>query len=206
LHKVRLLEDCITELSRLPGIGRKTAARLAMHLLKMKKEDVRRLAERVTLFRENILICTNCGGLSEESLCPICKDPGRDRRTLLVVEEAKDLFAIEQTGYYSGLYHVLGGKISPLDGVGPDNLRIKELLEKVKSGEISEVILATNPDVDGETTAVYLSRLLKAYPAEVTKLASGLAMGTHIEYADELKLFRDIEVSRGILIIRKVFN
>jgi recombination protein RecR len=198
LRKVKLLEDCIAELSRLPGVGRKTAARLSMHLLKMKKEDVRRLAERLTLFRDNILICANCGGLSEEELCPICKDPKRDRKTLLVVEEAKDLFTIEQTGYYDGLYHVLGGKISPLDGVGPDNLRIKELLEKVKSGEISEVILATNPDVDGETTAVYLSKLLKNYPTKVTKLASGLALGTHIEYADELTVLRAIEARRGV--------
>jgi recombination protein RecR len=198
LHKVKLLEDCVTELSRLPGIGRKTAVRLSMHLLKMKKEDVRRLSERLTLFRENILICSLCGGLSEEEICPICRDPKRDKKTLLVVEEAKDLFTIEQTGYYRGLYHVLGGKISPLDGIGPDNLRIKELIDKVKDGEVSEVILATNPDVDGETTAVYLSKLLKGCPAAVTKLASGLALGTHIEYADELTVLRAIEGRREI--------
>jgi recombination protein RecR len=169
-----------------------------MHLLKMKKEDVRRLANRLTLFRENILICKECGGLSEEEVCPICKDPKRDRHTILVVEETKDLFAIEQTGYYNGLYHVLGGKISPLDGVGPDNLHIKDLIEKVKSGEISEVILATNPDVDGETTAVYLAKLLKGSSVAVTKLASGLALGTHIEYADELTMLRAIEGRRGL--------
>ncbi|MDR2401625.1 MAG: recombination mediator RecR [Deferribacteraceae bacterium] len=198
MHKIKLLEDCITDLSRLPGIGRKTAARLSMHLLKMKKEDVRRLANRLTLFRENILICKECGGLSEEEVCPICKDPKRDRHTILVVEETKDLFAIEQTGYYNGLYHVLGGKISPLDGVGPDNLHIKDLIEKVKSGEISEVILATNPDVDGETTAVYLAKLLKGSSVAVTKLASGLALGTHIEYADELTMLRAIEGRRGL--------
>jgi recombination protein RecR len=198
LHKVKLLEDCVAELARLPGIGRKTAVRLSMYLLKMKKEDVRRLSEKLILFRENILICSLCGGLSEEEICPICRDPKRDKRTLLVVEEAKDLFTIEQTGYYRGLYHVLGGKISPLDGIGPDNLRIKELIDKVKDGDISEVILATNPDVDGETTAVYLSKLLKGYPAAVTKLASGLALGTHIEYADELTVLRAIEGRREI--------
>ncbi|MDR2104898.1 MAG: recombination mediator RecR [Deferribacteraceae bacterium] len=196
MHKIRLLEECITEFSRLPGIGRKSAARLSMHLLKIKKEDVLRLADKITLFRENIIICSECGGLSEDEICPICSDPKRDRRTLLVVEEAKDLFAIEQTGCYNGVYHVLGGKISPLEGIGPDKLRIRELTEKVKAGGVSEVIIATNPDLDGETTAVYLFKLLKDYSAAVTKLASGLALGTHIEYADELTVLRAIEGRR----------
>lgn len=167
-----------------------------MHLLKIKKEDVLRLADKITLFRENIIICSECGGLSEDEICPICSDPKRDRRTLLVVEEAKDLFAIEQTGCYNGVYHVLGGKISPLEGIGPDKLRIRELTEKVKAGGVSEVIIATNPDLDGETTAVYLFKLLKDYSAAVTKLASGLALGTHIEYADELTVLRAIEGRR----------
>jgi recombination protein RecR len=198
LHKVKLLENCIAELSRLPGIGRKTAARLSMHLLRMKKEDVRRLSERIVLFRENILTCSICGGLSEETVCPICGDSRRNKNTILVVEEAKDLFVVEQTGYYDGLYHVLGGKISPLDGIGPDNLRVKELIERVKNGDVTEVILATNPDVDGETTAIYLAKLLKGTAASVTKLASGLALGTHIEYADELTMLRAIEGRRTL--------
>ena len=199
MHKIQALDDCIHELSRLPGIGRKTASRLVMHILKMKPEDVRRLSERLVTFKENVITCTVCGGLSENDLCPICSDNYRDIKILCVVEEAKDLFIIEQTGYFKGRYHVLGGKISPLDGIGPDNLRIAQLIDRIEPENIKEVILATNPDVDGETTAVYISRILKKYPGLIiTKLASGIPLGTHIEYADEMTVLRAIEGRRAI--------
>ena len=199
MHKIKLLNDCIFELSRLPGVGRKTAARLAMHILKMKSEDVHKLAERIVAFKDNTTFCSICGGLSENDICPICKDGYREQHTLCVVEEAKDLFVIEQTGYYKGRYHVLGGKISPLDGIGPDNLRIAELIKRVEAEQIKEVILATNPDVDGETTAIYITRRLKDQPeVKVTKLASGIPLGTHIEYADEMTVLRALEGRREI--------
>jgi recombination protein RecR len=199
MGKIRALDECVFELSRLPGIGRKTAARLAMHILKMKEEDVRRLSEKILAFKENTVFCAKCGGLSELETCPICNDANRAKGTLCVIEDAKDLFVIEQTGYYKGRYHVLGGKISPLDGIGPDNLRIKQLFDRIVSEDINEVILATNPDVDGETTATYITRLLKKFDhLKVTKLASGLPLGTHIEYADEMTVLRAIEGRREI--------
>jgi recombination protein RecR len=193
LYKVRLLEELVTELAKLPGIGRKTASRLSIHMLKMKEADVERLANRISTFRKDIKICKNCGGMSETELCPICSDPKRDKSFICVVEDAKDLFVIEQVGYFKGVYHVLGGKISPLDGIGPDDLRIKELVDKVSNRDVREVILATNSDIDGETTAVYVANLLRQYGVSVTKLASGIPLGTHIEYADELTVLRAIE-------------
>lgn len=194
--KIKTLDDCVYELSRLPGVGRKTAARLSMHILKMKVEDVRRLTDRITAFRENTVFCRICGGLSEAEECGICSDKFRDRSTICVVEEPKDLFVIEQTGYYKGVYHVLGGKISPLDGIGPDNLRISQLLKRLEEGGVGELILATNPDVDGETTAIYIARMVKDFSVRVTKLASGLALGTHLEYADEMTVLRALEGRR----------
>jgi recombination protein RecR len=191
--KNKLLDDCIGEFSRLPGIGRKTASRLAMHILKMKTEDVSRFAEKIKDFREKTVFCSVCGGLSENEICAICADKGRDKGSICVIEEPKDLFVIEQTGYYRGLYHVLGGKISPLDGVGPSSLRIKELIARVEAGDVDEVILATNPDVDGETTAIYLARMLKDHGVKITKLASGIPLGSHIEYADEMTVLRALE-------------
>lgn len=197
MQKIKLLEDCIHELSRLPGIGKKTAARLSMHILKMKKEDVQKLTDRISAFKEHIVFCSRCGGLSEAELCPICTDSYREKHILCVVEEAKDLFVIEQTGYFKGVYHVLGGKISPLDGIGPDSLRIDELIQRVRQEEVKEVILATNPDVDGETTALYITRTLRIFPdVKITKLASGLPLGTHIEYADEMTVLRALEGRR----------
>jgi recombination protein RecR len=172
-----------------------------MHILKMKPEDVHRLADRLTAFKDNTVFCSVCGGLSEGETCPICMDTYREPHVLCVVEEAKDIFIIEQTSYYKGRYHVLGGKISPLDGIGPDNLRIAELLDRVQAEGVTEVILATNPDVDGETTAIYLTRRLKSIAdsaVKVTKLASGIPLGTHIEYADEMTVLRALESRREI--------
>jgi len=199
MYKIKALDDCLYELSRLPGIGKKTASRLAMHLIKMKTEDVRSLSESLTAFKEKTTVCNICGGLSENDICPICLDNYRDRELICVVEDAKDLFVIEQTGYFKGRYHVLGGKISPLDGIGPDNLRIAQLINRIESEKIREIILATNPDVDGETTAVYLTRLMKKFSwLKITKLASGLPLGTHIEYADEMTVLRALEGRREI--------
>ncbi|MDR0454774.1 MAG: recombination mediator RecR [Deferribacteraceae bacterium] len=199
MHKIQAFDDCVSELSRLPGIGPKTASRLAMHLLKMKPEDVRRLSEHLIAFKEKTVSCNICGGISENDVCPICRDSYRNTGILCVVEEAKDLFVIEQTGYFKGRYHVLGGKISPLDGVGPDNLRIANLADRIVQENIGEVIIATNPDVDGETTAAYLIRIMKKYPKlKITKLASGIAIGTHIEYADEITVVRALEGRREI--------
>ena len=197
--KIQALEDCIYELSRLPGIGRKTASRLAMHIIKMKADDVRRLSERLVAFKENVITCAVCGGLSEGNICSVCGDIKRETKILCVVEEAKDLLVIEQTGYFKGRYHVLGGKISPLDGVGPNDLRIAQLINRIQSESIKEVIIATNPDVDGETTAIYIARILRKQEGlTVTKLASGLPLGSHIEYVDEMTVLRALEGRREI--------
>ncbi|WP_022851300.1 recombination mediator RecR [Limisalsivibrio acetivorans] len=190
----RIFENCLHELSRLPGIGKKTAGRLALHILKMKDEDVKRLAESITTLKEKTVFCKLCGGISEGELCSICSDPYRDKSKICVVEEPRDIFILEATGSFTGLYHVLGGKISPLDGIGPDELNIADLLKKGASGEIEEVIIALNPDVEGETTAVYISRQLQNYPdISVTKIASGVPIGSHLEYTDEITLLKALE-------------
>lgn len=199
MFKIKSLDDCIFELSKLPGIGRKTASRLAMHIMKMNISDVRKLSDRIVDFRENIVFCSTCWGISESDICPICADKTRDDSVICVVEEPKDIFVIEQTGYYRGRYHVLGGKISPLDGVGPDSLKINELCIRIENSAVREVIFATNPDVDGETTALYIMRILKKFPnLKVTKLASGIPLGTHLEYADEMTVLRAIEGRREL--------
>ncbi|GAB7140951.1 recombination mediator RecR [Deferribacterales bacterium RsTz2092] len=199
MSKIKLLEDCVYELARLPSIGRKTATRLAMHIIRMNADDVHKLASRITAFKDNAVFCSVCGGLSESDVCPICTDEYRDKTSICVVEEVKDLFVVEQTGYFKGVYHVLGGKISPLEGIGPDNLRIDELIGRIAADRVKEVILATNPDVDGETTATYLARKLKHFTElKITKLASGIPLGTHIEYADEMTMLRAIEGRRQV--------
>ena len=180
--KNRVFENCLNELSRLPGIGRKTAGRLALHVLKMKQEDVKRLAESIVYLKEKTVFCS------------VCEDRYRVRSQICVVEEPKDIFIIENTGSFRGLYHVLGGKISPLDGIGPDELRIASLLERLESGEVTEVIMAMNPDVEGETTAIYIARLLKRFPEiSVTKIASGVPIGSNLEHTDEVTLLKALE-------------
>jgi len=192
------LERLIETLARMPGLGRKSASRLAYYLLKADASFVRGLARDLVDLKEKVRSCPVCGNWTEEVPCRICTDPQRDRSTLCVVEEAKDLLSIERTRQYQGLYHVLMGVISPIDGVGPENLRIEALLARVREQGIREVIVATNPTVEGDTTAVYVAGQLKALPVTVTRLALGLPVGGDLEYADRLTLARALEGRRKL--------
>jgi len=191
------LERVIHELSKLPTIGRKTAQRLAFHLLKTASEDAVSLAEAIVELREKVRPCRDCFNLADQELCPICGDSGRRHDQLCVVEEPTNLLALERTGSFKGLYHVLGGALSPLKDVGPEDLRIGELMRRVQEGEFQEVILATNSDVEGEATALYLARLLQPTGLSVTRLAQGLPAGGDLEYTDELTLRRALEGRRS---------
>lgn len=178
------IEGLITEFGRLPGVGRKTAQRLSYHLLKTSDEEARRLAEAILRVVEEVEACSRCGNLSDADPCEFCRDDRRDRSTVCVVEEASDITAIEKSGHFDGLYHVLGGRLSPLDGVGPEDLRVQELMARLR-GDVDEVIIATNPSVEGEATATYLHRLLAEMDGvRVTRLARGLPVGGDLEYAD----------------------
>ena len=185
-----VLADLIEELGRLPGIGPKSAQRIAFHLLQTPEQDVRQLAETLLILKQRVRFCVICGHVTDEDECRICRDPRRDPAVLCVVEEPKDVIAIERTGEYRGRYHVLGGAISPIDGVGPDDLRIRELLPRLADGSVLEVILATDPNLEGEATATYLARTLSPMGLNVTRLASGLPVGGDLEYADEVTLGR----------------
>ncbi len=188
------VEVLIDELGRLPGIGPKSAQRIAFHILKADAVDARRLAEAVMSMKENVSFCERCFNVAEGPECTICTDPDRNRHLLCVVEEPKDISAIEKTGAYAGLYHVLLGSINPLEGVGPDQLKIKELAHRVASEDITEVILCTNPNLEGETTASFIaSKVLSPFGITVSRLASGLPVGGDLEYADELTLGRALE-------------
>jgi recombination protein RecR len=191
-----VVQDLIDELGRLPGVGPKSAQRIAFHLLQSDPEDVRRLVAALTEVSEKVRFCVTCGNVSADEQCRICRDPRRDLAILCVVEEPKDVVAIEKTREFRGRYHVLGGAISPIEGVGPDDLRVKELVQRLASGEIMEIILATDPNLEGEATATYLARLLKPMGLRVTRLASGLPVGGDLEYADELTLGRAFEGRR----------
>ncbi|MEY3733499.1 MAG: hypothetical protein RL347_858 [Actinomycetota bacterium] len=185
-----VVADLIDELGRLPGIGPKSAQRLAFHILQAEPSDVRRLAEVLVAVKERARFCATCGHVTEDEECRICRDPRRDPHSLCVVEESRDVIAIERTAEYRGRYHVLGGAISPIDGVGPDDLRIRELMQRLADGQITEVIIATDPNLEGEATATYLARMLAPLGLEVTRLASGLPVGGDLEYADEVTLGR----------------
>lgn len=187
-----LLENAVTELSRLPGVGRKTALRLALHLLRQPAETTQGLAGALERMREGIRYCSVCHNISETEVCPICSAPGRDGSTVCVVESVKDVMSIERTGQFNGLYHVLGGVISPMDGVGPDQLEIDSLVERVKSGTVREVILALSATMEGETTDYYIYRKLGTLPVEITQLARGVSVGNEIEYTDEITLGRSL--------------
>jgi recombination protein RecR len=191
-----VVQDLIDELGRLPGVGPKSAQRIAFHLLQSDPEDIRRLVAALTEVSEKVRFCVTCGNVSADEQCRICRDPRRDLAVLCVVEEPKDVVAIEKTREFRGRYHVLGGAISPIEGVGPDDLRVKELVQRLASGEIMEIILATDPNLEGEATATYLARLLKPMGLRVTRLASGLPVGGDLEYADELTLGRAFEGRR----------
>jgi recombination protein RecR len=191
-----VVQDLIDELGRLPGVGPKSAQRIAFHLLQSDPVDIRRLVTALTEVTEKVRFCTICGNVSADEQCRICRDPRRDLSILCVVEEPKDVVAIEKTREFRGRYHVLGGAISPIEGVGPDNLRVKELVTRLADGAIVEVIIATDPNLEGEATATYLARLLKPMGLRVTRLASGLPVGGDLEYADELTLGRAFEGRR----------
>jgi recombination protein RecR len=185
-----IVQDLIDELGRLPGVGPKSAQRIAFHLLQAESVDVRRLADVLIEVKAKVRFCTICFNVSEAEQCRICSDLRRDPAVLCVVEEYKDVVAIERTREFRGRYHVLGGAISPLDGIGPDQLRIKELLQRLADDTVTEVILATDPNLEGEATATYLTRMLKDFGLRVTRLASGLPVGGDLEYADEVTLGR----------------
>lgn len=188
----RLLE----ELERLPGIGPKSAQRIAYWLLTAETADAERLAESIVEVKRTIHFCPQCFNFAEGDLCDVCADPQRDRSVLCVVEEPRDLVAIDRTGEFHGLYHVLQGAISPIDGIGPERLRVRELIDRLASGEVTEVVIATNPNVEGETTALYLARLIKPLGVTVTRIASGLPVGGDLEFADEVTLGRAMECRR----------
>ncbi|MFT4123284.1 MAG: recombination mediator RecR [Microbacteriaceae bacterium] len=193
-----IVQDLIDEFGRLPGIGPKSAQRIAFHILQTESLDVRHLGELLLEVREKVRYCEVCGNVSEQARCSICRDPRRSPALVCVVEEAKDVAAIERTREFRGLYHVLGGVISPMDGVGPEKLRIRQLLERLADGTVTEVIIATNPNLEGEATATYLRRLLVQPNLRVTRLASGLPVGGDLEYADEVTLGRAFEGRRVI--------
>jgi recombination protein RecR len=190
------LARLIQEVKRLPGIGQKSAQRIAFHVLRAQREDVERLAAALVDVKEKLGLCAVCNNISDAELCLYCRDPHRDRHKICVVEEPLNLVPIETTRTFQGLYHVLHGSISPLRGIGPEQLRIKELLARLESGEVEEVILATNPTVEGEATAVYLARLLKPLGVRVTRIAMGIPVGSDLEYADEVTMSKSLENRR----------
>ena len=194
----RSLQILLDELGRLPGIGPKSAQRIAYNLLEADAEEARRLADAILMVKNEVHFCSRCFNYATGDECAICEDMSRDRNRICVVGEPRDVTAIERTGSYHGLYHVLGGVISPMDKIGPEQLHVRELLQRLADGEVKEVILATNPDVEGETTATYLSRVIRPLGVRVTRLASGLPVGGDLEYADEVTLGRAIEARREV--------
>jgi recombination protein RecR len=192
------VQDLIDELGRLPGVGPKSAQRIAFHLLKLPTEDALRIATAIAVVKERVSFCTICFNISEGDACGICSDTRREASVVCVVEEPRDIVAVEKTGEYRGRYHVLQGAISPIEGIGPDQLRVKELLTRIEPEGIEEVILCTNPNIEGEATAMYLGRLLKPLGIRVTRIASGLPVGGDLEYADELTLGRALEGRRDV--------
>jgi recombination protein RecR len=188
-----ILDELIQELSKLPGIGRKSAQRIAFYLLKISKEEVIRLASTIESAKSKLRFCSTCFNLTEIDPCAVCADSERDRTTVCVVEEPSDVLALDRIKEYKGLYHVLQGAISPLDGIGPEKLKVRELVDRLKPGDIKEVILATNPDAEGEATAIYLAKLLSPLGVKVTRIARGLPVGSDLDYADEVTLSRALE-------------
>jgi recombination protein RecR len=191
-----VVQDLIDELGRLPGVGPKSAQRIAFHLLAAEPADVRRLVLALTEVKDKVRFCTICGNVSQDEQCRICRDTRRDLAVLCVVEEPKDIVAIEKTREFRGRYHVLGGAISPIDGIGPDDLRTRELMTRLADGTVTEVIIATDPNLEGEATAAYLARLMRPMGLRITRLASGLPVGGDLEYADEITLGRAFEGRR----------
>ena len=193
-----VVQELIDELSRLPGVGPKSAQRIAFYLLQSEDDQAKKLAEVLLEVKERVRFCEICGNVSEEDRCNICRDARRNQTMICVVEESKDVQAIERTREFRGLYHVLGGAISPIEGIGPDNLRIKELMSRLSNPEIQEVIIATDPNLEGEATATYLTRMLSPLGIRISRLASGLPVGGDLEYADEVTLGRAFEGRRTV--------
>ena len=193
-----VIQDLIDALGRLPGIGPKSAQRIAFHILQAEPDIAAALVDSIRTVKERVKFCTICGNVSEEDECRICRDPRRENSSICVVEESKDVIAIERTREFRGKYHVLGGAISPIDGIGPDQLRIRELMARLSDPDIVEVILATDPNLEGEATATYLARLIKPLEIKVSRLASGLPVGGDLEYADEVTLGRAFEGRRNV--------
>lgn len=198
MYSSKYLELLVEELVKLPSIGQKSAMRLALHLLRVPKEDALRLAEAIRAVRERVGFCGTCGNFCEDEPCALCRDPQRDGAVVCVVEQPGDVLALERTASFRGRYHVLGGALSPLEGTSPDQLRIRELLERLRSGEVREIILATNPNVNGEATALYLSRLIAPLGVKVTRIARGVPMGSDLEYSDLVTLARALEGRREV--------
>lgn len=199
MYSSESLELLIEELQKLPGIGPKSASRIAFHILKVPKEEAISLANAIIRMRERVRNCSICCNFTEEDPCHICRDSTRDRSTICVVEQPYDIIPFERTGEYKGLYHVLHGAISPLDGIGPDDIRIKELKDRVRGGDVKEVIIATDPNVEGEATAIYLAeKVLKPLGIKVTRLAYGMPVGGDLEYADEVTLVRALQGRREV--------
>lgn len=194
----QVLEKLIDEFGKMPGVGPKTAERLALYVLKISKAEAASLAQIILKLKESIQYCQVCNNLSQETVCHICKDEGRDKSIICVVEEPKDIIAIEKSGQYHGIYHVLLGSLSPLDGIGPDDIKIKELLARLKPDLVKEVIIATSSDTEGEATALYLSKILKPLGLRVTRIAYGIPVGSQLEYADPTTLSRAMEHRREI--------
>jgi recombination protein RecR len=192
------IQDLIDELGRLPGIGPKSAQRIAFHIIQSERVDVSRLVDVLRTVKERVKFCTECGNITEEETCRICRDPRRDGTLICVVEESKDVMAIEKTREFRGKYHVLGGAISPIDGVGPEQLRIRELMVRLANPDIAEIIIATDPNLEGEATASYLIRQIRPMGIKVSRLASGLPVGGDLEYADEVTLGRAFEGRRTV--------
>jgi recombination protein RecR len=194
------VQELIDELGRLPGVGPKSAQRLAFHILEADPEDMKRLVTAITTVKERVKFCSVCFNVTEQETCNICRDPRRDPSVICVVEESKDVLAVERTRSFRGRYHVLGGAINPIAGIGPEQLRIRELLTRLNDGAIQEIIIATDPNLEGEATATYLARMLKSIGVAVTRLASGLPVGGDLEYADEVTLGRAFEGRRNALL------
>lgn len=192
------IQDLIDALGRLPGIGPKSAQRITFHILQAEPEIAAALVDSIRTVKERVKFCTTCGNVSEEDECRICRDPRRENSSICVVEESKDVIAIERTREFRGKYHVLGGAISPIDGIGPEQLRIRELMLRLRDPDIKEVILATDPNLEGEATATYLARMIKPLDIKVSRLASGLPVGGDLEYADEITLGRAFEGRRNV--------
>ncbi|MCK5783703.1 MAG: recombination protein RecR [Desulfobacterales bacterium] len=197
-HYPPSISNAIKCFSKLPGIGEKTAERLAMHIVRSSRKDAGQLAESIRELKEKVMLCSMCFALSDSNICKICSDPARDASLVCVVENAADMVALEKSGAFTGRYHILQGVLSPMDGVGPDDIRIRELIRKIQAGTVSEVVIATNTDVEGEATASYLAGCLESYPVKVTRIASGVPIGGDIKYVDQVTLKRAMEKRHGV--------